>query len=127
MSLIVIRITGQIDLPSKIKETLFRMRVRRKYAAVLMEDNELNRKLLNKARNFVAYGTISPEMLKELIKKRGLPIDKSKPLTPENMKPFFRLHPPVGGIDAKKHFGVTSKAVLGDHKEKIDELVRRML
>ena len=127
MSLIVIRITGQIDLPSDTKETLFRMRIRRKYSAVLMEDNELNRKLINKVRNFVAFGTISPEMEKELIEKRGLKIDKSKPLSKENMKPFFRLHPARGGIDAKKHFGVTSKAVLGDHKDKIDVLIRRML
>jgi large subunit ribosomal protein L30 len=127
MSLIVIRITGQIDLPSNTKETLFRMRLRRKYAAVIMEDNEQNRKLINKIRNFVAFGIISPEMLKELTEKRGQKIDKSKPLSKENMKPFFRLHPARGGMDAKKHFGVTSKAVLGDHKDKIDELVRRML
>lgn len=127
MSLIVIRITGQIDLPSNTKETLFRMRIRRKYAAVIMEDNVENRKLITKVRNFVAFGTISPEMLKELTEKRGQKIDRSKPLTPENMKPFFRLHPARGGIDAKKHFSVTSKAVLGDHKDKIDLLVRRML
>ena len=41
-----------------------------------------------------------------------------------NMKPFFRLHPPRGGINAKIHF---PKGVLGNNKEKINDLIKRML
>jgi len=36
------------------------------------------------------------------------------------------LHPPRKGIESKKHFGV-GKGVLGDNKEKINELLERML
>ena len=39
---------------------------------------------------------------------------------------FFRLHPPRKGIDSKKGFGV-GKGVLGNHGDKINELIGRML
>jgi large subunit ribosomal protein L30 len=42
----------------------------------------------------------------------------------ESIKPFFRLHPPRGGINSKEKF---PKGSLGDNQEKINELVRRML
>ena len=41
-----------------------------------------------------------------------------------NIKPFFRLPPPRGGINSKERF---PKGVLGNHREKINELIRRML
>jgi len=52
-------------------------------------------------------------------------LDK-KTLVDFGLKPFFRLHPPRGGIDTKVHFPIR-KGVLGDNKEKINDLVRRML
>ncbi|RLE44033.1 50S ribosomal protein L30, partial [Candidatus Woesearchaeota archaeon] len=89
---------------------------------------------------FVAYGDIDKETLKLLVEKRAQPLDKSKKLDIEKIveqidkkdlktlgiKPFFRLHPPRKGIESKKHFGV-GKGVLGDHKGKINDLIRRML
>jgi large subunit ribosomal protein L30 len=138
--ILVIRISGQVDLSSEIKETLFRLRLRRKYSAVLLHDTEHTRKILRKIRDFVAFGVIDKETLKELVEKRGQLVDKSKkidikkiseqagekPLSSLGLKPFFRLHPPRGGIESKKHAGV-GKGVLGDNKEKINALVRRML
>lgn len=138
--ILVIRISGQVNVPEKTKETLRRIRIMKKYSAVLMHPNQNNLKLLKKIRNYVAYGTINHETLKELIEKRGEPLKKEdkidaekiisdlqkKPLQDAGLKPFFRLHPPRKGIDSKKHFGV-SKGVLGDNKENINELVRRML
>ncbi|MBI2452600.1 hypothetical protein HYV50_06025 [Candidatus Pacearchaeota archaeon] len=137
--IIAIRISGQVGLPRKTKEMLYRSRLRRKYAAVLLKPTKENLKLLNKIRNFAAYGDIDKETLKMLIKYRGESIKKEKVdaekivegLEKRNLgglglKPFFRLHPPRGGIESKKHFGV-GKGVLGDNKGKINELVRRML
>ncbi len=138
--IIVIRISGQVGLNSDIKETLHRLRIRRKYTAVLVKPTTENMKLLQKLRNHLAFGTIDKETLQELIEKRALPIKKETKINPEKIaeeienksptelgiKPFFRLHPPRKGIDSKKHFGV-NKGVLGDNKEKINELVRRML
>lgn len=137
--IIAIRILGLVEIPKKVNETLFRMRLRRKYTAVLLKETEENLKLLKSVRNLVAYGPINPETLKLLIEKRGkpLPSNKGKIDAPKiieqldkkrlldlGIKPYFRLHPPRGGIDSKIHF---PKGVLGDNKEKINDLVRRML
>lgn len=137
--ILAIRISGLVEIPKKVNETLFRMRMRRKYTAVLLKPTEQNLKLLKKMRNLIAYGTISPAGIKLLIEKRGQSIDKKKidvakvveQLDKKNLqdlgvKPFFRLHPPRGGIDSKVHFPIR-KGVLGDNQDKIEELMRRML
>ena len=139
--ILTIRISGQVGIPSNVKETLYRLRLRRKYSAVLIKPSPEKLKLLKTIRNFVAYGDINKETLAKLIKARAQPKNTGKKVNAEKiiqeldkksledlgLKPFFRLHPPRGGIDSKKHFGTTKKAVLGDNKEKINDLVRRML
>jgi len=137
--ILVIRISGMVEIPKAVQEALFRLRLRRKYSAVLLKPSPEALKLLNFIRNFVAYGDIDSETLRLLIEKRaehisGKKIDPSKIIemldkkSPESIgiKPFFRLHPPRGGIDTKVHFPLR-KGVLGDNKGKINELVRRML
>ena len=76
--ILVIRIRGMVEIPKKVQETLFRIRLRRKYAAVLLENTPENQKLLKKVRSYVAFGTINQETLTELIEKRGQAIDKEK-------------------------------------------------
>lgn len=138
--IIAIRISGLVDMPRKLEETLYRIRLRKKYSAVLIHPKPEIIKLLKKIRNHIAYGDISKETLKLLIEKRAVPKDRSKKVNVEktieqieknsknlDIKPFFSLHPPRGGIDSKKHFGTSKKAVLGDNKDKINDLVRRML
>ncbi len=138
--ILIIRISGLVDVSSDVNEALFRMRLRKKYTAVVLKDNETSRKLLQKVRNYVAFGNITKEDLTMLLEKRGLPVDKKKKIDVKKVvdgfeksslldlgvKPFFRLHPPRKGIDSKLHFGVR-KGVLGDNKDKIAELMRRML
>ncbi len=139
--LAIIRISGMVEVLGEIQEALFRARLRRKYALVLIKPTSEHMKLIKKIRNHVAYGDINKETLSLLIEKRAIlkdssakmhvdkileQIEKKKPES-WDIKPFFRLHPPRGGIDAKKHFGVTKKAVLGDNKNKINDLIRRML
>ncbi len=138
--ILVIRISGLVEVPRDVQETLFRLRLRKKYSAILLKDTPANLKLLKTIRNFAAYGQINKETLYSLIEKRAQLIDKKKkinaleiieqldkkPLQDLNIKPFFRLHPPRGGIDSKLHFPI-KKGVLGDNKEDINELVRRML
>ena len=139
--IIAIRISGLVEMPEEAQETLYRLRLRRKYTAILLRENKENRALLNKIRNFVAYGNLGKEVLAELLEKRGqllrssikkpgissvLTALETKDLKSLGFKPFFRLHPPRKGIDSKLHFPIR-KGVLGDNKEKINELVRRML
>ncbi|HIJ13602.1 TPA: 50S ribosomal protein L30 [Candidatus Woesearchaeota archaeon] len=136
----IIRISGLVEVARTVESTLSRMRMRRKYTLVLLPATPVTNLLLKKVRNFVAYGNIDAETLVALLQKRAHLIDKNKKvdlaevakqlekksLQELGIKPFFRLHPPRGGIDARLHFGVR-KGVLGDNKEKINDLIRRML
>ncbi len=111
--IIVIRIRGRAKLSENIEETLFRLKLRTKYSAVLLEDNTENKKMLMKIRSFVAYGPINEEMHKKLLHNK-------------KEKSFFRLHPPKGGIETKKHYPI-GKGALGDNKEDINKLLEKML
>lgn len=138
--LVAIRISGMVDVNADVAETMDRLRLRRKYSAVLLPNTKENLNLLRHVRNHVAYGPIAKNTLAKLISARGQPMKKGEKVDGEKisaqldkeslqdlgLKPFFRLHPPRGGIESKKHAGV-GKGVLGDNKEKINELVERML
>lgn len=117
----VIRIRGMVGIKSEINSALDRLRLKRKYACVVLENPDASQLgNLKKLRDFVAFGEIDEETYKELVSKRGKKDKEGK------LKPFFRLHPPRGGIDSKKHFGV-KKGVLGNNKEEINSLILRML
>ncbi|MDP2628613.1 MAG: uL30 family ribosomal protein [Nanoarchaeota archaeon] len=117
MNIAVIRIAGQVGIRKDIAETFDRLRLRRKYSCVVLEETKENLGMIKKVKDFVAFGEIDDSTYKELTEKR-----KTK------IKNFFRLHPPRGGIDSKKHFGEKrGKGVLGNNKEKINDLIRRML
>lgn len=112
----IIRISGEIGLNKEIVETLKRLRLRRKYSCVVIDKpTSIQLGMIKKVKNFVAFGEINPDTYKKLVEKRG-----------QSKKPYFKLHPPRGGIDSKKHFGV-KKGVLGDNKDKINNLIMRML
>ncbi len=112
----IIRIKGKVKIRRDAVETLNRLGLKRKYSCVILEKpkkEELG--MLEKVRNFVAFGEINNETYKKLIEARG-----------KKSKIFFRLHPPRKGIESKKPFGV-GKGVLGDNREKINDLILRML
>jgi len=116
MKIAVIRISGCVGVERKIVETLNRLRLRRKFSCIVLENTKENLGMIKKVKNFVAFGKIDDETYRLLNEKRKTKIEN-----------FFRLHPARGGIDSKKHFGETRKGVLGNHKEKINDLIRRML
>jgi len=135
----VIRIHGRVKLKRHIVETLNRLRIRKKYACIVLNPTTEQLGMIKKLRDFVAFGEIKKEIFEKLIEKRGKLIDKSKKINAKkiseelekgksyeevNLKPFFGLHPPRKGIKSKLHF---PKGVLGDNKEKINELIKRML
>ena len=95
--------------------------------------------MIKKVRDFVASGDIKKDVFEKLIDSRGQKINKDKKIDSKkiveelekgktyeslNLKPFFRLHPPRGGIKSKLHF---PRGVLGDNKEHINKLIDRML
>jgi len=138
----VIRIRGEVGLDKDIKETMHRLRIRKKYSCVVLPNlSKQQEGMIKRVKNCVAYGEITKEVFEKLIEARGQPIDKKKKIDSKkiveelikgkkyqelNLKPFFRLHPPRKGINSKKHFG-KEKGVLGDHGKEINKLLERML
>jgi len=144
-TLAVIRISGLVNVKKEIKNTLDRMRLRRKYTCTLINSSDKNvLGMLEKVKHYVAYGTIDESTLLLLIKNRAK-IDKNDKsnkktnINPEEMtkelingktlkqlglKPFFRLHPPRKGIKSKLQY---PKGVLGNNKKDINKLIERMI
>jgi len=112
----IVRIAGQVNLNQDIKDTLDRLNIRRKYHCFVIEKpTEIENGMIQKVKDFVAYGEISKETYEKL--KNSLGYQGGK---------YFRLNPPRKGIDSKKPFG-KNKGVLGNNKEKINELILRMI
>ena len=109
----IVRIAGQVGLDKDIKETFRRLNLPRKYSCVLVEPTAEKLGMINNIKNFIAFGELDEKTLSDLKEKRE-----------KKGKKYFALHPPRGGIETKKHF---PKGVLGNHKEKIGELIGRML
>ena len=135
----VIRIAGQVKVKEDIKNTLYRLRLRKKYVCVLINpDNENLIGMLNRVKYYVAYGEIEKNILEKLLTARGKKLDgkkinsedvasdlmNGKNLEELGIKPFFRLHPPRGGIRSKLQY---PRGVLGDNKKDINKLIERML
>ena len=135
----VIRITGEVKVKPKVANTLFRLRLRRKYTCALI--NSSNKGLMGmlwEVRHSVAYGEINKETLAKLLQARGQKVDgkkndyeeaaseiiNGKKLEELGYKPFFRLHPPRKGINSKILY---PKGVLGNNKSDINKLIERML
>lgn len=110
--LAAIRVRGQVDVPEKISATLDSLGLRKRNQLVLIqEDNDAHKGMLNKAKDYIAYGEISEELAEELQEKSE---DGAVSLTP-----------PSGGFsDTRKN--VADGGALGKRKE-MDELVQKML
>ena len=136
----VIRIGGLVKVKKPIAETLYRLRLRRKYSCILVDEkNKEVMDMVKKVKDYVAYGNINQETLVKLLKARMQVLDKKqvrdadviakeiingKNLEELGLKSFFRLHPPRKGIKSKLHY---PKGVLGDNKDDINKLIERML
>jgi large subunit ribosomal protein L30 len=149
----VVRIRGSVDTNREVEATLKMLRL--KYVnncAVLPEDgNYLG--MLKKTKDYITWGIIDKKTLAELIKKRGRILGdklidektlkkiakfdnfeefsdaliagkvKLKDLT--ELKPVFKLNSPKHGLKAKRL--PYPKGALGNRKDKINELLSRMI
>lgn len=103
-------------------DALDSLRLRNKHVCVLLPENKQTRGALIKCKDYITFGTITPETKKLLEEKRGEKTADGK------LKKFFRLAPPRGGFERKgikKTFA--EGGALGDRGSKMDDLVRRMI
>ncbi len=138
----VILVRGLIGMRTPVKDTLKMMRLNRKNHCVVLDKNQLNLGRIKKVKDYITWGDIDKKTYKELVEKKG-----EEYLGPEEdsrgkisyakrffihegkkYKKYFRLNPPKKGFGRKGikmpfRFG----GGLGDRKEKINDLLRRML
>ncbi len=112
-----ILIRGLVGVRVDIKDALFSLNLRKKHTCIILDDTPVVRGTLIKAQDFITFGTISDEVLKELNSKRKA-----------NNKNVYFLAPPVGGFERKgikKSFVVGG--ALGDRKDAINDLLKKMM
>ncbi len=139
--LAVIRIRSAVNASDKVNLVLDRLRLRNKMVCSLYKDTPSIRGQIQIVKDYVTWGEITPEQLKEIIDKRG---EEYKEKTEDSKKKIryrgylilgnkkykstVRLHPPVGGFERKgikKSF--KEGGALGYRADKIFELIKRML
>ena len=80
----IIRIKGKVKVREKLRETLERLRLRKKYVCVIIDEKDKTLfGMLKKVEGLVAYGEIDKGTLTRLIEKRGKAIEKDKKINAE--------------------------------------------
>ncbi len=141
--LAVVRLRGTVKARNKEEDTLKLLRLHHKMHCVLLNETKDLLGMIQKVKDYITWGKISDENLEKLIAKRGrksgnlrLSADEAKKIISEikankkisefGVKPVFRLSPPSGGFKFSiKH--PFPRGELGNRKEKINELLEKMI
>jgi|GEM_PF-98779 len=150
----VVRIRSTVHAKPDIETTLKHLRLHRINHCVIIPDTPQYRGMLQKAKDYITWGEVRPEVLAKLILLRG-ELKGGKRITDEyikkytkyssiysfskaivegkiryrdlkNVKCIFRLNPPVGGYEGIKR-AYADGGALGYRGDKINELLERML
>ncbi|MCQ6962056.1 50S ribosomal protein L30 [Methanolobus chelungpuianus] len=149
----LVRVRGNVNVRGSIEDTLKMLRLHRVNHCVLLSDSPQNVGMIQKVKDYVAYGVIDADTLAEILNNRGM-LQGGERLTNEylaantkfasieafaqavcegsatlkdvpNLKPVFRLHPPRKGHAGIKRT-VQQGGVLGNHGEDINQLLKKM-
>ena len=151
--LAIVLIRGMVGISPDVKKTLELLRLKQKHACVVVDDNEVNKGMVQKIKDYTTYGTIDESFFKEIIEKRGEKVGQGKVSEDKKfdagkvakeyfadklklrdfeskfeLKPYFRLHPPIGGFERKGiKMPFTKGGVLGQREDAIKLLIAKML
>ncbi len=153
--LCIIRIRGAPGMKRKILHTLKLLNLHKQNHCTIVQDNSSVRGMLQKAKDYIAFGNPSKEMIEKLLEKRARLVG-NKPLTEnhiryttvyksigdlasaiyegriqikevQDLKPVFRLHPPRGGYPGTVKKSITAGGALGNVGEKINRYLDKMI
>lgn len=113
----MIRIRGDVNLTGSVRTTLDMLRLRKKNVCVLQKATPALFGMLRKVKDYITWGTPDAETETLLKKKR-----------PSVHEHVFFLAPPRKGYGRrgiKRSF--VDGGALGDRREKINELIQRMI
>lgn len=120
-TLALIRVRGPVKLQQPVEDTLAMLNLRRKNACVIVTENPVVKGMINRVRDFITYGDIDTETVEKL--------KKADPMEPkEGKQKIYSLHPPRKGFGRKGiKIAFSAGGALGDRKEKINDLISRMM
>ena len=150
---LVVRISGQADVPYSANTTMTLLKLEKKYRATIIPEKDNTIGMLRKIQHYVSWQEIDIETVKELLDKKArksgykkvtneditsigfTSIDELATSLAEGktslsklkpLKPWFALDPPRHGFkrSTKKLYG--QKGVLGYNKE-LSVIVKRMM
>ena len=114
---VVVRVRGLMNIRGSISDTMNMLKLFRKNFCVVLDDTPSIRGMLFKVKDYVTWGVIDDETLKLLVEKRG-----------KKDQDFFRLNPPKKGFGRKGiKVPFSIGGALGDRRDKINDLVKRMI
>ncbi len=120
--LAAILVRGMVRVKTPIKDTLKMLKLFSKNSCTVMQQSQANKGMLNKVKDYIAYGEIDNETLKILAEKRNKQEYSSKSYK------SFRLNPPKGGFERKGIKKPFSKGgALGYRGSKINSLIKKMV
>ncbi len=148
-----IRIRGKVNVPQKAKNTLKMLKLETVNSCVILSNSPNYLGMLERAKDYMAYGEIDKDTFVELLKKRGKLLGnkrltedylkkttkfdsfekfvdavmngKAKLKDVKDLKTVFRLNPPRKGMKSIKL--PYPKGALGYRKENMNEFLRRMI
>jgi large subunit ribosomal protein L30 len=150
---LVVRMSGQINVPHWAKTTLKLLKLDKKFRATIIPVKENTNGMLDAVKHYVSWQEADPDITKELLNKKGRK-EGYKKITSEDVtklgfktidelatsvsegkislnkikpiKPWFALSPPKHGFrrSTRKTYG--EGGILGQNKDLV-ELVRRMI
>jgi large subunit ribosomal protein L30 len=139
----VIRIRGTVNIAPRIETALDLMNLRRANNLSLWPETVQTQKMIKMVKDYTTFGKINDETLKVLIEAKAKPIiggekiDAKKVLADlkagktakqAGIKNCFTMSPPRKGFERKGiKISYSIGGALGDRKEKINELIVRMI
>lgn len=149
----VVRLRGQVNVRYTIEDTMKMLRLHKVNHCVLVPETPHFKGMVQKVKDYVAYGKIDAKTLAEILENRGR-LEGNTRLTEEyirentaydsiqafadaviagettlkavpKLKPVFRLHPPRKGHAGIKRT-VQQGGELGNHGENINVLLHKM-
>jgi len=155
ITLCVLRVRGAHGMRRTIQRTLHLMNLYSVNSATILRSTPIIRGMLQKSKDYISFGPVSEDILKNMLKKRAR-LTGNKMLTDshirrttvyksvdalakaiyqgkiqlkevKDLKPVFRLHPPIGGYPGSIKKAVGAGGTLGNVGDKINIYLKKMI
>jgi len=137
----VVRIRGTVSVAPNVRKTLEMLNLKRANNLSIWPETEQVRRMFKEAESMLTFGKLNDDVLAKLLEKKGEAVEgefdykktlaelkAGKTANQAGIVNCFRMNPPAGGYErkgVKKHFNMGG--AFGDRKEKMNDLVLKML